>query len=60
MAPFDLNLEQTRALWSRIDAPLLLVSGSESEFAKLSAKTCSVFSERRVARVRKRWALGSS
>ena len=35
MAPFDLNLEQTRALWSRIDAPLLLVSGSESEFAKL-------------------------
>ena len=34
MAPFDLNLEQTRALWSRIDAPLLLVSGSESEFAK--------------------------
>jgi pimeloyl-ACP methyl ester carboxylesterase len=34
MAPFDLNLEQTRELWGRIAAPLLLVSGSESEFVK--------------------------
>jgi len=30
MAPFDMNQEQTRELWSRIDAPLLLMSGSES------------------------------
>jgi pimeloyl-ACP methyl ester carboxylesterase len=34
MAPFDLTLEQTHALWRRIDAPLLLISGSESEFGR--------------------------
>ena len=30
MSPFDMTQEQTRELWGRIDAPLLLVSGKES------------------------------
>lgn len=30
MSPFDMNQEQTRELWARINSPLLLVSGSES------------------------------
>ena len=30
MSPFDMTLDQSKELWSRIDAPLLLVSGSES------------------------------
>jgi pimeloyl-ACP methyl ester carboxylesterase len=30
MSPFDMTQEQTRELWARIDAPLLLVSGKES------------------------------
>ena len=30
MSPFDMNYEQTRELWGRIDAPVLLISGSES------------------------------
>ncbi|MFZ8973780.1 MAG: alpha/beta fold hydrolase, partial [Pseudomonadales bacterium] len=34
MAPFDLTLEQSHALWARISAPLLLMSGSESEFGR--------------------------
>tara|TARA_B110000305_G_C19464613_1_gene656978 strand:- start:7891 stop:8766 length:876 start_codon:yes stop_codon:yes gene_type:complete len=34
MAPFDLTLTQTKQLWSRIQAPLLLISGSESEFGR--------------------------
>lgn len=34
MAPFDLTLAQTQQLWSRINAPLLLISGSESEFGR--------------------------
>ena len=33
MSPFDMNIEQTRELWQRIEAPVLLVSGSESWFA---------------------------
>lgn len=32
MMPFDMNHEETRELWKRIDAPVLLVSGSESWF----------------------------
>ena len=34
MAPFDISLEQTRALWKRILSPLLLLSGSESLFGQ--------------------------
>lgn len=34
MSPFDMSIEQTRELWKRIDAPLLLISGSESWFAQ--------------------------
>ncbi len=34
MSPFDMTLEQTRELWGRIDAPVLLVTGSESWFGK--------------------------
>lgn len=30
MSPFDMNQEETKELWKRIDSPLLLVSGSES------------------------------
>ncbi|MGI9323378.1 MAG: alpha/beta fold hydrolase [Pseudomonadales bacterium] len=30
MAPFDMTREQTTQLWGRIDAPVLLVSGTES------------------------------
>lgn len=30
MSHFDMNQEETRELWARINAPLLLVSGSES------------------------------
>ena len=34
MSPFDITLEQTRQLWARIDAPILLISGSESWFSQ--------------------------
>ena len=34
MAPFDLTLDQTQTLWARITAPLLLISGSESQFGQ--------------------------
>ena len=34
MSPFDMTHEQTMELWQRIEAPLLLVSGSESWFGK--------------------------
>lgn len=34
MSPFDMTLEQTRSLWGRIEAPVLLVTGSESWFGK--------------------------
>lgn len=34
MAPFGINREQSRELWSRIDKPVLLFSGSESWFAE--------------------------
>jgi len=34
MAPFDISLEQTRALWKRILSPLQLLSGSESLFGQ--------------------------
>jgi pimeloyl-ACP methyl ester carboxylesterase len=34
MSPFDMTHEQTMELWRRIEAPLLLVSGSESWFGK--------------------------
>ncbi|MFP6807254.1 MAG: alpha/beta hydrolase [Pseudomonadales bacterium] len=34
MSPYDMNQAQTRELWSRIDAPVLLVSGSESWMAE--------------------------
>ncbi len=30
MSPFDMTMDQSRELWKRIDAPLLLVSGNES------------------------------
>jgi len=30
MSPFDMNHEETRELWNRIDCPILLISGSES------------------------------
>lgn len=30
MSPFDMSIEQSRELWDRIEAPILLVSGSES------------------------------
>jgi pimeloyl-ACP methyl ester carboxylesterase len=30
MSPYDMNIEQTRELWSRISSPILLVSGKES------------------------------
>ncbi|XOV87724.1 MAG: alpha/beta fold hydrolase [Pseudomonadota bacterium] len=30
MSPFDMTMDQSRELWKRIDAPLLLVSGKES------------------------------
>jgi pimeloyl-ACP methyl ester carboxylesterase len=30
MAPFDMNAEETRELWQRIQCPLLLISGAES------------------------------
>lgn len=30
MSPFDMTQEQTHELWARIDAPVLLVSGTES------------------------------
>ena len=30
MSPFDMTQEETRELWARIDAPVLLVSGTES------------------------------
>ena len=36
MSPFGINREQSRELWSRIDKPVLLVSGSESWFAQES------------------------
>tara|TARA_B100001105_G_scaffold55681_1_gene42316 strand:+ start:78 stop:959 length:882 start_codon:yes stop_codon:yes gene_type:complete len=36
MNPFGVNREQSRELWSRIDKPVLLVSGSESWFAQES------------------------
>ena len=32
LSPFDITREQTYELWSRIDAPVLLVSGAESWF----------------------------
>ena len=32
MSPFDMNMEQTTELWNRIEAPILLISGSESWF----------------------------
>ena len=34
MSPFDMNVAQTRELWQRIDAPILLISGSESWFGQ--------------------------
>ena len=34
MSPFDLNQEQTRELWGRIESPLLLISGKESWFGQ--------------------------
>ncbi len=34
MSPFDMTREQTMELWQRIEAPLLLVSGSESWIGK--------------------------
>jgi len=34
MSPFDMTREQTQELWKRIDAPILLVSGSESWFSQ--------------------------
>lgn len=33
MSPFEMTREETTALWGRIDAPVLLVSGSESWWA---------------------------
>lgn len=30
MSPFDMSMDETRELWQRIEAPLLLISGSES------------------------------
>ncbi len=33
MSPFDMNRDQVTSLWSRIEAPVLLVSGSESWWA---------------------------
>ena len=32
MSPFDMTQEQSRELWRRIEAPILLVSGKESWF----------------------------
>ena len=34
MSPFDLGMEQSRELWGRIEAPVLLISGSESWFGQ--------------------------
>ena len=34
MAPYDMTMKQTRELWQRIEAPVLLISGSESWFAQ--------------------------
>ncbi|MCB1694128.1 MAG: alpha/beta hydrolase [Pseudomonadales bacterium] len=30
MSPFDMTMDQSRELWARIEAPILLISGSES------------------------------
>lgn len=35
MAPFDITIEQSRELWGRIEAPVLLVSGKESWFGQI-------------------------
>jgi len=32
MSPYDMSQEQSRELWARIAAPILLVSGKESWF----------------------------
>ena len=34
MSPFDMTRDQVKELWGRIDAPLLLMSGSESWFSQ--------------------------
>ena len=43
MSPFDMNMEQTRELWKRIESPLLLISGKESWFGQSRREDPSTF-----------------